>query len=452
MEFIDHRAKLSTFSPGFDYFDDASKFDYVYENDDDKLIDDLTDYILDDPDRIEQILESDFFSQLKAQLLDAWLMDANLHQYKNVKKYAKRINDTELLARIESDLEGSTETDDNSEDDGSCEDNKSDDKGKSLEDGVEKNLSSTSPIKSFFGAIPVTSPLTLFDKKKSKTLPTEFSGKELKSVLGLDYLLRLHAINSQKIDLLRLQVNEDPLITKYEQENQSLELLIDEYLVDSTSTEQNKNDQVQVSIFGKPHQFTIVPTFGNGWCAFNAVQLDNPVGCIEALKLKADEDDEMCKELAYAILHNYLSSLPVTAVHATQQAQYVEPFAIDPVFMLQLKDLHTRCESEDPTIVDSRLVNYLSQPALIKSYLDHLIKAKYASIAVVKIYLKYVCDAQQEIGVIIKYGSKYYTDIKDNPTKEIKYVLFDPSQRTAMAHYSRLKSMNHDYSYQRRFI
>jgi hypothetical protein len=101
MTLVEHRAKLSDFVPDFDYWDDESQLEYAINTGDMDLIDELRAYILNAPESIEQVLESEAFQDLKQELLEEWLADASVEQYRNVKAYAEASQDEELLVRIQ---------------------------------------------------------------------------------------------------------------------------------------------------------------------------------------------------------------------------------------------------------------------------------------------------------------------------------------------------------------
>lgn len=114
MSLISHRAALSEYFPGFDYTDDETKLDYILDSGFDS--DDLNiAYILEDIDRIGNVLESQTFASLKKELFEEWLGSANKKGYKNLKQYAQE-KDQELLSLIgsenESDDEKSSQSDD----------------------------------------------------------------------------------------------------------------------------------------------------------------------------------------------------------------------------------------------------------------------------------------------------------------------------------------------------
>lgn len=98
MTLIEHRAALLKHWPGFAYTDEESQLEYALDYSFE--IDDLTDYILDDSERIAMVLESQTFSPMKAELFEEWLGCANTKQYKNLKQYAEEVKDKELLDLI----------------------------------------------------------------------------------------------------------------------------------------------------------------------------------------------------------------------------------------------------------------------------------------------------------------------------------------------------------------
>ena len=100
MTLIDDRAQLSDNFPGFDYYDSETELEYVIDSGDIDNIDHLACYILDCPDRIAEVLESEAFINLKAELMSGWLEQANEGQYQNLKTYAEEHNDKETLDQI----------------------------------------------------------------------------------------------------------------------------------------------------------------------------------------------------------------------------------------------------------------------------------------------------------------------------------------------------------------
>lgn len=103
MTLIEHRAKLSEFHPGFDYYDDETMLEYAVDHGDFETLEQLTEYILSDPDNIACVLESDAFRHLREELVDQWLENADATQYQHMKEYAEEY-DEELLERINADL------------------------------------------------------------------------------------------------------------------------------------------------------------------------------------------------------------------------------------------------------------------------------------------------------------------------------------------------------------
>lgn len=81
MTLVEGRAQLSEFWPGFDYWDKDSELTYAIEHGDFEKLDILQDYILEDPNRIEDVLESEEFSFIKEDILKQWFNGASEAQY-----------------------------------------------------------------------------------------------------------------------------------------------------------------------------------------------------------------------------------------------------------------------------------------------------------------------------------------------------------------------------------
>jgi hypothetical protein len=100
MTLVEHRAQLSEFSSGFDYWDQESELEYAIENGDYEKLNELQDYILEDVERIRDVLEAEQFF-LREEILEQWFEMANESQYQNLKQYADESNDEDVLKYIE---------------------------------------------------------------------------------------------------------------------------------------------------------------------------------------------------------------------------------------------------------------------------------------------------------------------------------------------------------------
>ncbi len=104
MTLVEGRAQISEVFPDFDYCDEETELEYAINNGDHEKIDALQDYILEDPDRIDDVLSSDTFSPIKSELLNTWFETGTQEQYDTLKEYAKLYSDVEALARITEDM------------------------------------------------------------------------------------------------------------------------------------------------------------------------------------------------------------------------------------------------------------------------------------------------------------------------------------------------------------
>jgi len=95
--------QISEFFPGFDYYDLGTKLEYTIDHGDVEKLDELTDFILDDPENIAAVLDAESLSHLKEELLDQWFEVATAEQYQNLKCYAEKYEDQDFLKRIKED-------------------------------------------------------------------------------------------------------------------------------------------------------------------------------------------------------------------------------------------------------------------------------------------------------------------------------------------------------------
>jgi hypothetical protein len=100
IQFYDGPIQLSENVPTLDFWDEESQLDYAIQCGDFEALELLDDYILSNSENIEAVLESNAFSFLKDELLDQWLEEANLLQYKNLRGYAKEYKNDNLLKRL----------------------------------------------------------------------------------------------------------------------------------------------------------------------------------------------------------------------------------------------------------------------------------------------------------------------------------------------------------------
>ncbi|MBS4168106.1 ankyrin repeat domain-containing protein [Parachlamydia sp. AcF125] len=100
MTLIEHRAQLSEYAPDWDYWDSETELEYAINNVDFEMIEGLASYILDDPDRIEEVLESDAFTHLRKELVDGWMDQLHGTQYQNLLLYVYNSGDPEVLTCI----------------------------------------------------------------------------------------------------------------------------------------------------------------------------------------------------------------------------------------------------------------------------------------------------------------------------------------------------------------
>ena len=105
MTLVEGRAQISEDFPDFDYYDEETELEYAINYGDHDKIDALQDYILEDPDRIDEVLTSDAFSPIKLELLNIWFETSTQEQYDSLKEYAELYEDEEALARIKEDMD-----------------------------------------------------------------------------------------------------------------------------------------------------------------------------------------------------------------------------------------------------------------------------------------------------------------------------------------------------------
>jgi ankyrin repeat protein len=96
---IEPDAQLSKNIPDFDASFQSSKLKYAIDNGDSDKIDELIDFILNDPDNIHAVLSADAFSFLRTKLLNYWFEVATTEQYVNLKSYAQNYEDNALEAK-----------------------------------------------------------------------------------------------------------------------------------------------------------------------------------------------------------------------------------------------------------------------------------------------------------------------------------------------------------------
>ncbi len=104
MTLVEGRAQLSEDFAGFDYYNSETELEYATENGDCEKIEILQDYILEDPDRIDDVLSSEALAHMKTELLDTWFETASQGQYNTLKDYAELYKDADVLARIMEDM------------------------------------------------------------------------------------------------------------------------------------------------------------------------------------------------------------------------------------------------------------------------------------------------------------------------------------------------------------
>ncbi len=104
MTLADAHTQISDFFPGFDYYNSETELEYAIENGVYEKIEELQDYILEEPERIDDVLSSDTLSHMKPELLETWFEAASQEQYDTLKEYAELYEDADALARIMEDM------------------------------------------------------------------------------------------------------------------------------------------------------------------------------------------------------------------------------------------------------------------------------------------------------------------------------------------------------------
>jgi len=155
---------------------------------------------------------------------------------------------------------------------------------------------------------------------------------------------------------------------------------------------------------------------------------------------------ELRDELAEIIHSNYISSLEIAGSDKTKRRIALETFGLDHAHtetLRQLQKVRDDTSDHDSAGIAATLqaiITFLSQPAVIASYLSKMKASRYASLPLLKAYLKYVAGDNIAIGIIMEHGpNRYAQDIPvTRDDQEIRYILFQPGQTQAGAHYSRL--------------
>ncbi len=427
-DFLGENVELSEWHPGFNYEDEASKLDHAIEIGDFELLEELTDFVLDDPDNIESVLLSDAFQHLEEEIIEMWLNDSSINKqrYLNLIAFAEDNNRKDLATRLSADLEYFSESSESGSDEESDDDDDEDD----------KRRASTWPLAStLFFAPSISQQSTHVLQPNAKKTYFE-PWQELSKAGGLEYLLARHNKNVERL----ASIDEaDLLAKKFREENLTLELLIQEKRAAQQAESGLSNDnQIQVVFNDELLTFTKQPTTADGWCGFYAAGLDSPENCIQQM-IELAQDNSFCQELAYIILQNYMASLAKLGLDDDEQVKHVEHFSLGKQFIGNLQNYFAAWQDADETNQSkayNELLDYLSQRAIVISYLNHLRRDKYANCATIKLYCQRFLNTQ--LGVVIRYGEQYYLDIPTDNEGDIRYVLYEPNASMATAHYSKL--------------
>lgn len=90
MTLIEHRVEISDYLPDFNYTNEESQLEYVVEWEPNfEKLDELQDYILDNPENIEYVLRKDPYRDVASELFFAWLENANEDQFQTIWQYFK---------------------------------------------------------------------------------------------------------------------------------------------------------------------------------------------------------------------------------------------------------------------------------------------------------------------------------------------------------------------------
>lgn len=106
MTMIEHRAQLSKEHKGFDYFDDASEFDYAIKRKDLERIKYLSDFILQEDRHMQRVFSGRFSKTEKKEIIESWCRYTDFYENdrgqrlvipERIEAYAKAKNDSDLL-------------------------------------------------------------------------------------------------------------------------------------------------------------------------------------------------------------------------------------------------------------------------------------------------------------------------------------------------------------------
>ncbi len=98
LDFVDN-VKISEFVPHFDYYDADTRLTYIIQTGDYEELNDMEDFILEDPNNIAEVLTAENFAHIKEEILDRWFEVASEEQCQNLKTYGKSNNDQDVLER-----------------------------------------------------------------------------------------------------------------------------------------------------------------------------------------------------------------------------------------------------------------------------------------------------------------------------------------------------------------
>ena len=103
MSLIKHRAKISEFE-GLDFYDQESQLSYMLEpSNPDVTVENifaLTPFILEDSDRMDNVLKSDYGIGLRGIILEEWFKEPTQEQLENLATYAKEHDDADLINQL----------------------------------------------------------------------------------------------------------------------------------------------------------------------------------------------------------------------------------------------------------------------------------------------------------------------------------------------------------------
>lgn len=183
-------------------------------------------------------------------------------------------------------------------------------------------------------------------------------------------------------------------------------------------------------------------TKGDGWCAMSAAHIINPKESIEELKNNL-QNDTVKKYIIQAIFNNCFS-----AEFLGEEFNIEGKDKDDSSIKDELQALFRRCQDVPTTDLSAwnsayhAFSNYVNDEEVMKAYLDYIIKARYADSNIAA-----ACLALQgkQLAIFIDYHLhngrliNATDDDVDLHSENTVCVLFDPSMRQQLAHYSSMQ-------------